>query len=146
MDSILKPLSKLVPFIIAIGIVVYSIRSCSQGTKASEKDSAVKAAINDSLVAEQKSVDSIANVLWFTTRAGRIQKKHPNWTKDDCNNIADNKYWIGMSYDMLKYERGNPSSVNPSNYGKGVQYQCCWENITPSCFYFKEDQIIYAYN
>ena len=51
-----------------------------------------------------------------------------------------------MSLYMLIYERGNPNSINPSDYGNGVHYQWCWEDYTPSCFYGGQDGIVTAYN
>jgi len=80
------------------------------------------------------------------TPAGRIQKKHPEWSKEDCQLIADRKIWIGMDIHMLVHYRGLPNSKHVSNYGDGSQYQYCWDNYEISCFYTKEDQIVYAYN
>lgn len=90
--------------------------------------------------------DSIAEVKYSKTKAGKINKKHPEWSKEDCELIADKKIWIGMTLDMLKYERGNPNSANQSNYGSGTQWQWCWENYTPSCFYGGEEGIVTSYN
>lgn len=47
---------------------------------------------------------------------------------------------------MVVYLRGKPNTINPSNYGKGINYQFCYHNYKPSCFYSKEDQIITSYN
>ncbi len=96
----------------------------------------------------KRELDSLdkENAVWLKTKAGKIHKKHPDWSKEDCKNISENRYWIGMSIDMLIYERGNPNSINPSNYGNGVHYQWCWEDDTPSCFYGGEDGIVTAYN
>ena len=90
--------------------------------------------------------DSLANIKWGKSKAGKIQKKHPDWTKDECEGVADHKIWIGMSLDMLKSERGNPTTVNISNYGNGNSYQWCWDGYTPSCFYGTENQIITSFN
>jgi len=84
--------------------------------------------------------------VWENSKYGKLQKKHPDWTDEECIKVIDKKIWIGMSYEMLLYQRGKPNSVNPSNYGSGTQYQCCWEDYSPSCFYMKEDNIIYSYN
>jgi hypothetical protein len=73
------------------------------------------------------------------SKAGRIYKNHPEWAKGDCERLANNKIWIGMSLDMLKYKRGLPNSANPSNYGNGTQWQWCWTDFTPSCFYDNDD-------
>ncbi len=40
-----------------------------------------------------------------------------------------------MTYSQLQYERGTPDHMNVSNYGNGNEYQWCWDNYTPSCFY-----------
>jgi hypothetical protein len=84
--------------------------------------------------------------VWENSKYGKLQKKHPDWTDDECMKVVDKKIWIGMTYDMLLYQRGKPNTVNPSNYGSGTQYQCCWDDYSPSCFYMKEDNIIYSYN
>lgn len=85
-------------------------------------------------------------VNWKKTKAGKLQIKHPNWSKEDCEKIVHNKIWIGMSIDMLRYMNGKPNSSNPSNYGNGIEWQWCWDDITPSCFYGGDDGIITSYN
>jgi hypothetical protein len=80
------------------------------------------------------------------TPAGMICKAHPEWSKTDCELLANRKIWIGMSYGMLKYLRGLPESANPSNYGSGTHWQWCWHDYTPSCFYGEDDGIITSYN
>jgi len=88
--------------------------------------------------AEQDRIDA--------TPAGQICKQHPEWDLIDCQRLADNKIWIGMSLDMLKYERGTPNSANPSNYGSGTHWQWCWYDYTPMCFYGGSDGIVTSYN
>jgi len=68
-------------------------------------------------------------------KAYKIHNKHPEWAIEDCMLLAEDKIWIGMSLDMLKYQRGKPNSANPSSYGNGVKWQWCWSEYTPSCFY-----------
>jgi hypothetical protein len=87
-----------------------------------------------------------ANIEWYKSKAGKIQKKYPEWSREDCQNLVDRKIWIGMTYEMLIYQRGKPNTINPSNYGNGVNYQFCWDDYTPSCFYSKEDKVITSYN
>jgi hypothetical protein len=84
--------------------------------------------------------------VWENSKYGRLQKKYPSWSDEDCKLVLDNKIWIGMSFEMLKYQRGKPNSANPSNYGNGTSYQWCWNDYTPRCFYGGEDGIITAYN
>jgi hypothetical protein len=97
---------------------------------------------------EQKAKDEAEQAAFDKTKAGKLCKAHPDWTKEECQRVADNKYWIGMKYEMLVAERGNPESINPSNYGNGTQYQYCWGyQYTPSCFYDQNnDNIIDAFN
>lgn len=115
-------------------------------------DSLNKAAVHltDSIGHELETRASILNdarkAEWFKSKAGRIQKKHPEWTDEECIRISQNKVWVGMTLDMLKCERGLPNRVNPSDYGNGIQYQWVWEDYTPSCFYGGEDGVVTAYN
>jgi hypothetical protein len=82
------------------------------------------------------------------TKAGKIYKKHPEWSRGDCEKLAEGSIWIGMDIQMLKYRMGRPNSANPSNYGGGVtQWQWCWTDWTPSCFYDNDgDSKIDSYN
>ena len=109
-----------------------------------------KQAIKDSAIkvwkAESDKDFAIEQQKYYNTKAGRINKKHPEWSEATCERIANNGIWIGMSVDMLRYERGNPNSANPSNYGNGVSWQWCWDNYTPSCFYGGENGVITSYN
>lgn len=78
--------------------------------------------------------------------AGRLCKKHPSWSESDCESVVSKEIWIGMSLDMVKAERGTPNDANPSNYGSGRQWQWCWHDYTPSCFYGSDNGIITGYN
>lgn len=100
--------------------------------------------IEDSLSKSERLAEEAA---FMKTKAGRIYKKHPEWSKYDCERLADNSIWIGMDIDMLKYKRGLPNSANPSNYGSVTQWQWCWSDYTPSCFYDNDgDGKIDSYN
>lgn len=110
--------------------------------KMSKEDSIIQKRQSDSLA----KVEAIEEAAYEKTKAGRIHRKHPDWSKEDCERIANNRIWIGMSYDMLLYERGKPDHVNTSDYGNGPEYQCCWDDYNTSCFYMKSDDIIYSYN
>jgi hypothetical protein len=92
----------------------------------------------------------IADQKFNNSKAGKIykfcQSKNANVSKEDCERAAEGKIWIGMNIWLLVAKRGKPNAVNPSNYGSGTEYQYCWENWSPSCFYTKEDDIVYSYN
>lgn len=111
-------------------------------TKMSKEDSLKNKARTDSIEKQEK----IEEDKFSKTKAGKIYKKHPEWSKEDCINISENRIWIGMHYDMLVYERGKPDNINTSNYGDGTNYQACWHDYQASCFYFDESQIITSYN
>lgn len=139
-------ISSFFGLILLISIVV-SLFTDTPKSKVEKVDSdkellVINNAINDSLEKESK----IKLKKYQSTKAGKINKKHPDWTEDECTNIAEKRYWIGMTYEMLVYERGKPNSINPSNYGSGTQYQYVWDDYSPSIFYSGEDQIITAYN
>ena len=95
---------------------------------------------------EERKAKELAE--WEKTKAGQICKAHYGWSKTDCERVADGKIWVGMSYDMLVKVYGKkPNSANPSNYGSGTEWQWCWYNYTPSCFYDNNDDgLIDAYN
>lgn len=102
----------------------------------------------DRKVEEAKAAATKAEQEAFAkTKAGQICKAHPEWTRDDCEKLAEGKVWIGMSAAMLVYERGKADRVNKSNYGSGDVYQACWDDYTPSCFYDNDnDGLADAYN
>ena len=148
----------LIGFILIVALVIFLavISAPTISNPKSDRDSAQMKA--DSLRSDmvtrlaeverprQVRADSIENVRWTNSKAGRIQKNHPEWTRIECTTVAGNRIWIGMSIEMLKCERGLPNWVNQSDYGSGVEYQCCWDGYQSSCFYFKEDGIITSYN
>ncbi len=144
-----------------LGWLFWQIAQVKFAEKEKEEQRAIVKAKNDSIeLANKPYNDSIKKVndsltvikleveqkKWEKSKAAKIQKKHPEWTKEDCQRIADNKIWIGMSLDMLKYQRGTPNHANPSNYGEGTNWQWCWDDYTPSCFYGGGDGIITSYN
>jgi hypothetical protein len=84
---------------------------------------------------EEERAEFIRKIKIFGKKAGKIKTRHPEWSWEDCSNVAESKIWIGMDIEMLIYIRGRDFSRNVSNYGDGNQYQYCWMDYTPSCFY-----------
>ena len=119
-------------------------------TPEQRKKDSIEKAKKDSIIKEVKSqqsiTDSIENIEFMKTRAGNIYKKHPEWSKADCKDLAKGMIWIGMSLDMLKFLKGKPDHINVSDYGAGNEYQWCWDYGNPSCFYGKSNGIITSYN
>lgn len=120
--------------------------------------------LNAYTIIKKREVDSIVNLgrerdvkasviaeaedlkKWNESKAGKIHKKHPEWSKKICISLAKREIWIGMTLNMLKYQRGLPNNSNLSNYGKGNKWQWCWSDYTPSCFYGGEDGVVTSYN
>jgi len=86
-------------------------------------------------LATKEAVELAAKNSWESSKAGKIQKNHPNWTKEDCESVAKKFIWIGMTYEMLAEIKGDPDDENSSNYGAGIEWQWCWNKGKPSCFY-----------
>lgn len=123
----------------------YTSTAISDSTKRAKEiqDSITIALETERAVKAQEEEDR----KFFKTKAGKIHKKHPEWSREACKRLANGEFWIGMSLDMLKYERGLPNAANPSDYGNGVQWQWCWDDWTPSCFYDNDnDGHIDSYN
>ncbi|GEJ48122.1 zinc ribbon domain-containing protein [Chryseobacterium sp. ON_d1] len=138
---------------IAFLFTIFLIRTCSktENTSSLTNDSVSQLSKEDSIKNKIRidSIDKqqkIEEEKFLKTKAGKIYKKHREWSKEDCIKIAERQVWIGMHYDMLIYMRGKPNNVNTSNYGDGPHYQACWHDYDPSCFYFDESQIITSYN
>ena len=106
-----------------------------------EAEAKEKAELEAQAKAEKERIAEIEaeERAWNNTKAGRLCNAHPTWAKQECKYVAEGRYWIGMSLDMLKTLRGSPDAANPSNYGSGVQWQYCWYDYTPSCFYDEND-------
>jgi uncharacterized membrane protein YvbJ len=140
---------------IIFGFLVFLVNKCSNSE--TDKNTSISASVDTKISKEdsikaQARIDSInkqekiEEEKFMKTKAGKIHKKHPEWSKEDCIKISDHRIWIGMNYEMLVYMRGKPNDVNTSNYGDGPSYQACWHDYDPSCFYFDESYIITSYN
>lgn len=114
-----------------------------------EANKKAEEAVKNAEEAKKKAEEAAAaeEAAWLASKAGRICAQHTEWTRDECQGLADNKIWIGMSYEMLITEFGEPDSTNVSNYGYGQRYQYCWHYKTSTCFYDdNDDGIIDSYN
>ena len=103
-------------------------------------------AIADEEQARANAEQAKADAEWGASKAGQICKAHPGWDRTSCENLANRKMWIGMTYEMLEYGRGPADTKNVSNYGQGDEYQWCWDGYTPSCVYGGSDGVITSYN
>lgn len=154
LSKTIKIISVIVLFIVAL-IALPNNQNTNQDTNSqlnkaktpemikAEKEAHAKAKAEQ---AKANAERAKAEAEWKVSRAGQICQNHPSWKKSDCEGLANNKIWIGMTYDILIYLRGKPNHVNVSNYGSGNHYQWCWDDYTPSCFYGDSDGVIASYN
>lgn len=102
---------------------------------------------------EELAKQKAEQVAYDKSPAGILCNKHSKWpetrewSRVDCERAVSGEVWIGMNSLLLVAKRGNPDSNNKSNYGSGNEYQFCWHDLSPSCVYVKEsDVLIYSYN
>jgi hypothetical protein len=114
-------------------------------TKKKEQDKIEKEQVRAQKTAEQKYKQEQAKIEKAEAAIYKIMNKL-DCSEEEAVNLLEGRIWIGMTFKMVKYERGLPDGVNVSNYGYANEYQAYWEDYTPSYFYFKSDQIIYSYN
>jgi hypothetical protein len=161
--SIDKQTRKFIFLVIAISTIAYTLRYDDNDSKETISRKAVVKTPSQ-IAKDKKREDSLFAIKvqkrkedfkkekneeneFLKSKAGKIWKKHPEWSKEDCKLLAENKFWIGMQIQMVVYLRGRPNSATPSDYGNGVQWQWCWHGSTPSCFYDNDnDGKIDAYN
>jgi hypothetical protein len=82
------------------------------------------------------------NVAFMKTKAGVIKKLHPEWSKEDCQKLANNYLWKGMHIEMVKYVRGNPDDVNVYRNVLSNEYEYVWKKEGVSRFHTKKDGIV----
>lgn len=141
--SIIVGIVVFIAIVVTIGLFTETAEDINKSKSADTYEGSV---LQSRKLIEQKR-DSLDNITFSKTKAGYIQKRHPEWSKEDCKLLAKGKIWIGMHIDMVKYLRGQPNSANPSNYGDGVKWQWCWSSYSPSCFYDDDnDGKIDSYN
>lgn len=86
------------------------------------------------------------NVAFMKTKAGTIKKLHPDWSKEDCQKLADNYLWKGMNIEMVKYVRGNPDDVKVYESDWTNKYEYVWKKEGISRFYTDEDGAVVDYD
>lgn len=136
-----------------VGLNVVRVYSEAEKAEQARLKAEAEAKHQAALEAKRKAQEEAAakakteQAAFDASKAGKICKQHPTWSHEVCQNVADRKYWIGMDLDMLKASYGSsPDHANPSNYGGSTQWQWCWSDMTPSCFYGGDDGIITSYN
>jgi hypothetical protein len=63
---------------------------------------------------------------WLKTKAGKIWKKHPTWSKDDCETISKRQVHMGMSDEQVRAAWGRPDHINVTVTGTVRHEQWVW--------------------
>lgn len=106
----------------------------------------IKQVENARLMDSARAIEKKEHERWLLTKAGKISKRHPAWSEEDCERVSRGEIWIGMHIQMVRYTYGEPDKVNVSNYGRGNEYQYVWHDWEPGYFYTKENLIVTSYN
>jgi hypothetical protein len=80
---------------------------------------------------------------WKVSRAGRLNRLYPSWSKTDCVRLVHDKIWLGMDIDMLVCEMGPPDyTLNQnSKYNQSIiEYH--WNDYNPSIFKVYNNKLI----
>lgn len=95
---------------------------------AEEVQRQAQAAYEVKLKAEQAAYEN--------SKAGKLCKAHPAWSKDDCGIIAEGKVNIGMTAEQAIAAWGRPNDINKTTYSFGVHEQ--WVYGISSYLYFED--------
>jgi amino acid transporter len=88
--------------------------------------------------AEAEAKAKAEQEAWERSKAGQICKEYPVWTKVECQNIADEKIWIGMTKDQATESWGKPHEINRTVYSSGVHEQwVMFDSIYTPYLYFE---------
>jgi len=68
--------------------------------------------------------------------AGRICNKHPSWSKDDCETLAEGEVKIGMTREQARIGWGSPDHINRTTNTYGTSEQ--WVYGYSSYLYFDD--------
>ncbi len=63
-----------------------------------------------------------------------------NWSKEDCENIANKKIWIGMTSVQLVYSWGLPQSMNDTTTALGINTQWIYGTFKPYVYLEGKDK------
>ncbi|WP_281322365.1 hypothetical protein [Flavobacterium aestivum] len=106
--------------------------------------------LNQKYEASEKRKKEIAfekeNIQFMKSKAGKIKKLHPEWSKEDCEKLANNYIWKGMHIDMVKYSKGNPDDINISSKGFSSEYEYVWKDEGVSHFYTGKERVVVDYD
>lgn len=83
-------------------------------------EEAARAEADQKAAAEKAKLDEAA---FAKSPAGKIQQKHPDWSRKVCEAIAGKKVGVGMSAEQVRLSWGKPEKVNSTVYGRGTHEQ-----------------------
>lgn len=73
---------------------------------------------------------------WQVSPAGKICAQHPDWSKDICQAIAEDKVRVGMNAEQATAGWGKPQDINRTTNSYGVSEQ--WVYGSGSYLYFDD--------
>ncbi len=84
----------------------------NQSTSTPRIDSFPEKTLSPAEIAAAKKEEEKAEATFLRTPAGKIWKKHPGWSREDCATIAAHKVNIGMTSEQVRAAWGRPQRVN----------------------------------
>jgi hypothetical protein len=109
------------------------IKAEAEAKKKADAEAAAKAQAD----AEAKAKADQA--AYDNSKAGKLCKAHPTWSKDDCDTIAAGKVRIGMSKEQAIASWGKPQDINSTSTAFGTHEQ--WVYNLSSYLYFDNDTL-----
>lgn len=88
--------------------------------------------------AEQAKVEG----KFLKSKAGRLWKQHPDWSREDCRLIADKQVRIGMNREQVLAALGKPEDKNITFTANRTREQ--WVYFGSSVFVYFDDGVMSA--
>jgi hypothetical protein len=114
-------------FIKTIKLSVQRDSSNNEKTRAAELDSIAKKEKADEIA----FVESEEGIKYLKTKAGKIWNKNRDWSKIDCERLANNLVWSGMGFDMAIYLFGLPDKTERRDESYGIVNEYTWYDLNP---------------
>ena len=90
---------------------------------------------NDYRQKAKERKEQIENVA-LTEKGKKVKTKHPDWTNEICNTVADKKIYAGMTADQVKAAWGKPYKINSTITGNTEHEQWVMHEYGNDYVYF----------
>jgi hypothetical protein len=67
-----------------------------------------------------------AEAKWKASPAGKLQAKHPDWSRDDCKMIVTRNVHMGMTAEQVRLAWGKPDHINATTTANRTNEQWVW--------------------